>query len=223
ADWICDRLENSTGPFSLNLADGSTPKRLYELLARPPRRDRIDWSRLHLFFGDERYVSHADPDSNYRMVHEALVAHVPLPPGNVHPVPSGPSPAEAASAYEAELKSFYGADRLDPSRPLFDVTLLGLGPDGHTASLFPDSAALDEHVAWVLPVIGSKPPPQRITLTFPPLNSSAAVVFLAVGAEKQPMVKRLLGGDQNLPAGRIRPVGELHWFLDALAGDMLDA
>ncbi|WP_137387675.1 6-phosphogluconolactonase [Rhodoligotrophos defluvii] len=217
ADWLVGRMRGTSKPFSMNLSGGSTPKRLYGLLAQAPYRDQIEWQRLHLFFGDERYVPHDDPESNYRMVHDALIAHVPLPAENVHPIPAGPSPAEAAAAYEAKLKNFYGADHLDPSRPLFDVSLLGLGPDGHTASLFPGSSALEEKQAWVLSVIGSKPPPQRITLTLPVLDSCAAAAFIVSGSEKEPIVQRLLGGDKALPAGRISPLGELHWFLDEAA------
>lgn len=217
ADWLTARIQASTGRFALNLSGGSTPQRLYALLATPPYRERIDWQRLHLFFGDERYVPHDDPDSNYRMVDEALIAHVPLPRENIHPIPSGPSPEAAARAYEATLKAYYGADHLAPARPLFDVTLLGFGPDGHTASLFPGSTALAEREAWALPVIGAKPPPQRITLTYPVLDSSSAVAFLAAGAEKAEMVRRLQSGDHSLPAARIAPLGELHWFLDIAA------
>jgi len=217
ADWLIVRIAAASGNFALNLSGGSTPKRLYALLAKPPYRDRIDWSRLHLFFGDERYVPHDDPESNYLMAEETLIAHVPVPRENVHAVPSGPSPAGAASAYEATLKAYYGAQELDPGRPLFDVTLLGLGPDGHTASLFPGSSALNEKERWVLPVIGAKPPPQRITMTYPVLDSSAAVAFLVTGEEKAPIIERLHSGDKSLPAGRIAPVGELHWFLDEAA------
>lgn len=222
ADWIVERLQTSSGRFALNLSGGSTPKRLYELLAMPPWRERIDWRRVHLFFGDERYVPHDDPDSNYRMVDEALIRHVPIPPENVFAIPSGPTPDDAARFYEATLRAYYGEAELDPARPLFDVTLLGLGPDGHTASLFPGSASLEETIAWVLPVIGSKPPPQRITLTFPVLNSSAAIAFLATGGEKTDIIRRVHAGDRSLPAARLTPLGELHWFLDAEAARGLD-
>jgi 6-phosphogluconolactonase len=218
ADWLTERMGASTGPFALNLSGGSTPKRLYGLLAAPPYRDRVPWTRLHLFFGDERFVPPEDPESNFGMVRDALLSHVPIPPTGVHAVPTvGVSHAEAASIYERQLKDFYGATKLDPSRPLFDVTLLGLGPDGHTASLFPGSAALDERTAWVLPVIGDKPPPERITLTYPVLESSRAIAFLVTGAEKQPIIERLRGGDGTVPAARIRGVGEVWWFLDRAA------
>jgi len=142
---------------------------------------------------------------------------VPAPPENIHAVPTeGIGPVEAAAAYERALKSFYGAERLDPSRPLFDVTLLGLGEDGHTASLFPGTAALAERDRWVVAVLGAKPEP-RITLTYPVLESSAEAAFLVAGAEKRDILRRFRAGDEDLPASRLRPVGECHLFVDAAA------
>lgn len=218
ADWLIERMNASTAPFALNLSGGSTPKRLYGLLAALPYRNRVPWTRLHLFFGDERFVPPDDPESNYRMVHETMLAHVPIPPEQVHPIPTvGLSPAGAAATYEHTLKSFYGAQALDPSRPLFDLTLLGLGPDGHTASLFPGTAALDEKVAWVVPVTGPTPPRQRITLTYPTLASSRAVAFLVTGIEKRPILARVRQGDPALPASHIRSAGDIWWFLDRAA------
>ena len=137
--------DSEGGSFAVCLSGGSTPQRLYEHLAGPPYRDAFPWSRTHWFWGDEQFVPHDDALSNYRMVREALLSRAPIPAVNIHPIPTeGLSPEAAASAYERELKSFYGADHLDPARPLFDVNLLGLGPDGHTASLFPGSAVLAE-------------------------------------------------------------------------------
>lgn len=220
AEWLVERIAAKPGRFALNLSGGSTPKRLYALLASHAFRGDIDWSRLHLFFGDERYVPWTDADSNHRMVEEALLDHVAIPAENVHGIPTeGLTPDAAARACEADLKAFYGAEALDPSRPLFDVTLLGLGPDGHTASLFPGTPALDERARWAVPVIGEKPPPQRITMTYPALESSAVVAFLVAGADKHEMVARIRGGDASLPAGRIAPVGETIWFLDRAAAE----
>lgn len=217
ADWLVARLAASTGPFALNLSGGSTPKALYALLATDAYREKIDWARVHVFFGDERFVPPDHPDSNYRMAREALLAHVPIPEANVHAVPTTDgSPAEAAVAYEATLKTFYGADTLDPARPLFAVTLLGMGPDGHTASLFPGTAALDERKAWVTSVVGAKPEP-RITLTYPVLESSAALIFLIAGTGKEEMLERLRAGDQALPAAHVQPIGEFYVFCDAAA------
>jgi 6-phosphogluconolactonase len=149
------------------------------------------------------------------MVQEALLSHAPIPSGNIHAIPTDKiGPDEAAAAYEHSLKSFYGADRLDPSRPLFDVTLLGLGADGHTASLFPGSPVLQEKDKWVAPVLGEMPEP-RLTLTFPALGSSRHAVFLVAGKDKQPMLERLRLADDSLPAANIRPLGTLHIFCDA--------
>ena len=138
ADWLLEMATAKDGIFAIDLSGGSTPRQLYECLAGPPYRNSFPWSRTHWFWGDERFVPHDDALSNYRMVREALLSRAPIPALNVHPIPTeGVSPEAAASAYERQLKSFYGAECLDPARPLFDVTLLGLGPDGHTASLFP--------------------------------------------------------------------------------------
>jgi 6-phosphogluconolactonase len=216
ADWLVDQIAATQGRFALSLSGGSTPKRLYTLLANTPYRERIPWQRLNLFWGDERVVPPDHPDSNYRMAREAMIAHVPIPPDQVHPIPTALSPPEAAIAYERTLKSFYGAETLDPARPLFNLTLLGLGPDGHTASLFPGTSALDERKAWVVSVVGAKPEP-RITLTFPLIESSLAVAFLVAGAEKRAVVTRLRQGDAALPAARVKAAGELRWFLDHAA------
>jgi len=219
ADWLIERIGASTGSFALNLSGGSTPKRLYSLLACPTHRDRIPWTRLHLFFGDERFVPPDDPENNFGMVRDTLIAHVPIPPTQVHAVPTVgvPDAQAAAAAYQHTLERFYGSEQLDASRPLFDVTFLGVGPDGHTASLFPGTVALDESAAWVVPVIGPTPPYQRITLTYPALASSHVIAFLVTGHEKCKIVKRVLDGDRTLPAARVQNAGELRWFLDRAA------
>src|SRR5262249_33711204 len=153
------------------------PKRLYEVLAEPAIAAHFPWSRVHWFWGDERFVPYDHPDSNYRMTHEALFSRVSIPEGRIHPIPTTPlSPEQAAAAYEATLKDFYGAGALAPERPLFDVTLLGIGEDGHTASLFPGHPALEDTAHWALPIIGAKAE-DRITLTYPVLDSSRDVVF----------------------------------------------
>ena len=217
ADWLVARIAATTGSFAFNLSGGSTPKTLYALLATDAYRDKIDWLRVHVFFGDERFVPPDHPDSNYRMAREAMLAHVPIPAGNVHQVDTTHgSPEQAAASYEAALKTFYGTEALDPARPLFAVTLLGLGEDGHTASLFPGTAALGERRTWVTSVVGAKPEP-RISLTYPALDSSAALIFLIAGPGKEEMLKRLQGGDQALPAAHVKPVGEFYIFCDAAA------
>jgi 6-phosphogluconolactonase len=217
ADWLLELATAKDAIFAVNLSGGSTPRLLYERLAGPPYRDTFPWSRTHWFWGDERFVPHDDARSNYRMVREALLSRAPIPADNVHPIPTeGITPEAAASSYERQLKSFYGAERLDPARPLFDVTLLGLGPDGHTASLFPGTAVLAEQSRWVAAVVGAKSE-ARITLTYPALESSRNVAFLVEGKEKRAILKRLCRGDDSLPAARLRPIGVLRVFADEAA------
>jgi 6-phosphogluconolactonase len=217
ASWIVD-LAVAAGDrkFALCLSGGSTPKRLYQILATTPLRTKMPWSRVNVFFGDERFVPRDDPESNFRMADQAMIAHVPIPPQNVFGIPVDGTPEDAARRYETTLKSFYGAKEFDPDRPLFDVTLLGLGEDGHTASLFPGTKVLGERTAWVAAVLGAKPEP-RITLTYPALASSKAVAFLIAGAAKRPMLKRLRDGDPALPSAHVAPVGQVFHLVDAAA------
>ncbi len=217
AAWLLAAAVAKQGRFAVSLSGGSTPKRLYENLAAAPYRDRFPWSRTHWFWGDERFVPPDDPKSNYRMVHEAMLSRAAVPAVNIHPVPTATGgPEAAASAYERELRSFYGADRLDPARPLFDVTLLGLGSDGHTASLFPGTPALGVRDRWVAALVGAQPE-ARITLTYPALESSRQAAFLISGADKREVFARLRRGDESLPAARLRPTGSLWFFADAAA------
>ena len=221
ADWMLEVALKTDGTFRVALSGGSTPRRLYELLGGPPYRDTFPWSRTHWFWGDDRFVPHDDPLSNYRMAREALLSRAPIPAGNIHPVPTeGLTAEESASAYERELKSFYGAERLDPARPLFDVNLLGIGPDGHTASLFPGTKVLAERDRWVAAVIGAKPEP-RITLTYPALESSRNAVFVIAGTEKRDALAGLRRGDDALPAAHVHPTGTLWIFADAAAVEPL--
>ena len=160
-----------------------------------------------------------DPLSNYRMVKAALLDHAPIPEANIHAVPTtGTDPEEAADAYQRELQAFYGAKTLEADKPLFDVNLLGLGPDGHTASLFPGTKVLGERERWVSAVIGAKAE-ARITLTYPALESCRHAAFLAVGAEKAPILHRMRHGVQTLPAARLKPQGELVIFTDTAAAE----
>jgi len=217
ANWLLAAAMSKDGIFSVALSGGSTPRRLYQYLAEPGYRDRFPWPRMHWFWGDERFVPHEDAQSNYRMAQEALFAHVPVPPANIHPIPTeGVSPEAAASAYDRELRSFYGADRFDPARPLFDINLLGLGEDGHTASLFPGSPALRERDRWV--AAGPGPASDmRITLTYPALESSAQVAFLVAGRGKREILGRFRDGDESLPSVHVRPEGSLYVFADVAA------
>jgi 6-phosphogluconolactonase len=218
ATWLLELALATEGTFSLCLSGGSTPKALYARLAQAPYRDLFPWDRTHLFWGDERFVPPDDPLSNYAMVRQTLLAHAPIPADNIHPVPTqGLAPHEAASAYEHALKDFYGADRLDPDRPLFDVNLLGLGEDGHTASLFPGTAVLGERDRWAAAVVGAKAE-ARITLTYPALESSRHAAFLVTGGDKARVLQLLLQGVDSLPAVHLHPVGELWVFSDEAAG-----
>jgi 6-phosphogluconolactonase len=219
AQWVVDLACHSSGRFSVCLAGGSTPRRLYEMLAQAPLRDVLPWPRIHWFWGDERFVPWDHPDSNYGMVQKAMLAHVPVPPENVHGIADKGTLAEAAAAYQQTLQSYYGGESLDPARPLFDIVLLGMGPDGHTASLFPGKPALEEKRRWVAPVPepGLNPHVPRVTLTYPVLESSRSIAFGAAGTDKHAMMQRVLAGERELPSARVRPVGELVWFIDKAA------
>jgi 6-phosphogluconolactonase len=213
ADWLLDLTMSKKGDIAVCLSGGSTPQRLYRLMAAPPYRSSFPWGRLHLFWGDERFVPQDDARSNFRMVHEALLAKVPIPAANLHPIPTEHvDPEAAAMAYENTLKTYHGA----ADRPLFDVTFLGLGTDGHTASLFPGTSVLSERNRWAVPVIGVSDE-SRITLTYPALESSRQVAFLVEGAEKRSIVARVAEGDADLPAAHLKPAGQLTWFLDRAA------
>ena len=217
--WVTDLACATPRRFAIALSGGSTPKRLYQLLAGPPYREALPWDRVHWFWGDDRFVPWDHPDSNYGMTRAAMLAHVPVPPGNVHAIAFDGTLADAAQDYERQLKAYYGAETLDPARPLFDVVLLGMGSDGHTASLFPGKPALEERQHWVtaVPEPGLAPRVPRITLTFPALESSRSTAFVAAGADKHPMMTRVLAGEWDLPSARVRPQGELVWFIDAAA------
>jgi 6-phosphogluconolactonase len=222
AIWLTERAALAPSRWSLSLSGGSTPKRVYELLAGEGLRGRIDWRKAHLFWGDERFVPHAHPESNYKMAWDAMISHLPIPASQVHPVRTdAASPEKAADLYASALHDYYGSASLDAGRPLFDVTLLGLGEDGHTASLFPGASALDEQRAWVVPVVGVKPEP-RITMTYPALESSRDIVFLVAGAGKKSILARVLGGDRTLPAARMETGGAIRIFTDKAAINATD-
>lgn len=219
AQWIVDLACATPGRFAIALSGGSTPKRLYGLLAAAPLRDQMPWSRVHLFFGDDRFVPWDSLDSNYAMANDAMLAQAPIPPQNIHGIPFAGTPGEASADYERTLQSYYGSTVLDPGRPLFDIVLLGMGPDGHTASLFPGKPALNEQTRWAVdvPEPGLTPFIPRVTLTYPALASARSVAFVAAGSDKTAMMRRVLAGDHELPAARIAPVGELIWFVDRTA------
>jgi 6-phosphogluconolactonase len=214
AAWLRERAVAEGRRCAVCLAGGSTPRRVYELLASAERA-AFPWERVHWFFGDERFVPHDHPDSNYRMARAAMLDAAPVPPANVHPVPTEGTPVQAAQAYEHELYEFYGAANLGPQRPLFDVVLLGVGEDGHTASLFPGTPALAERQRWVVDVLNPKSEP-RITLTYPALESTRALAFLVAGAQKRDILARIFAGE-NLPAARVHSRAPAHWFIDQAA------
>lgn len=206
--------------IAICLSGGSTPKRLYELLVSADYVDRVPWPRIHFFFGDDRVVPWDDPLSNVRMVREAFGHGQAAPESHFHFIPSDGGAEAGARAYEATLRGFYGADRLDPARPLFDLVLLGLGTDGHTASLFPGKPALAEGSAWAAPVpeAGLEPFVPRITLTFPALGSSRSTLFLVNGGAKRDPLLRLAAGE-DLPARHATSLGRVSWFIDRAAAD----
>jgi 6-phosphogluconolactonase len=216
AEWITSEALAAPGPFRMSLSGGSTPKALYTSLASDEFRGRFPWQRVVWYWGDERFVPYDHPDSNYRMTREAMLAHAPVPPENIHPVPADGTPEEAALRYERTLQSAYGATVLDPARPLFDITLLGLGPDGHTASLLPGEPVLDKRTRWVAAVSHGRPE-IRITMTYPAIESSRYVAFLLAGEEKAEIFKTIRTGNSAVPAARVKPVGELIWFADKAA------
>jgi 6-phosphogluconolactonase len=210
--FVAAQMKAATGIFRFALSGGSTPRALYTLLGQV--RD-VPWDRIELFWGDERFVPHNSADSNYRMVRETLLAGGAKPKA-VHPIPADGTPGDAAARYEALLKREYSADALVPDRPLFDLNLLGLGEDGHIASLLPGQPVLDERKAWVAAVPHGREE-ARITLTYPALEASAVTMFLVSGAAKAEMLRRARAGDAGIPAGRLRPRGTLLWFADRAA------
>ncbi|MBC8448967.1 MAG: 6-phosphogluconolactonase [Chloroflexi bacterium] len=196
------------GRFLVALAGGSTPRAAYELLATEPFAASVDWTRVHLFWGDERCVPPDHPDSNYRMARETLLDRVQIPAANVHRMRCELAPQQAAAAYERELEKALGEDGR------FDLILLGLGTDGHTASLFPGAAALGERERRVLAVYVEKLKAWRVTLTLPVINTARHVIFLVSGTSKAETLARVRASEP-LPAGLVQPVaGRLLWLLD---------
>jgi 6-phosphogluconolactonase len=209
--------------FAWALAGGSTPRTLYRLLASDPYRRRLPWQALHFFWGDERHVPPDDPQSNYRMARETLLDAVPVPPGNVHRIAAEEPDAErAARLYEAELRAFFA---LAPAEwPRFDLVLLGLGPDGHTASLFPGSAAVRERERLVVAPWVEAQQAFRITLTPPVLSRARGAIFLVSGAEKAAALRAVVAGEPDpdrYPAQMV--AGNRWWMVDRAAARLLGA
>jgi 6-phosphogluconolactonase len=205
------------GRCTVALSGGSTPRRIHALLAEPPRRERVPWEQLELFWGDERCVPPDHADSNYGMARDTLLAHVPVTARQIHRVPTEVGPAVAVAAqYERDLRQAFALEVEDV--PVFDLILLGMGPDGHTASLFPGTPALEETRRLVVPNRIDYMPHERVTFTFPVLNAARHVAFLVAGADKAPALQRALDGDPAIPAAHVHPTdGDLRWFLDRAA------
>jgi 6-phosphogluconolactonase len=218
AERVMTRISANPGRIAICLTGGSSPKQLYQLLGSDAYRDKIPWQRVHWFIGDERFAP-ADDALNNMAVARAIFLDRNAPPANIHPIPTATeSPDESAHAYERALQAFYSADRFDPSKPLFDLVLMGAGPDGHTASLFPGFPAIEETERWVVGVPKANVAPfvPRVTLTLPALASCREMLFEIAGPEKRPILTRLLNGE-NLPAARARSNGETVWLVDEAA------
>jgi len=218
------------GAFAVALSGGSTPKALYQLMVTDKTiRSKIPWPKVHFFFGDERHVPPTHPDSNFRMANEAIFQALPAEQLHIHRVLGELTNAsKAAEEYEADLREFFEPrGLLDQGFPRFDLILLGMGPDGHTASLFPNSSGLEETSRWVVANWVEKFKTERITMTFPVLNSAAEVIVLVSGAEKAPIVAEALDqsvGEPRYPIQRVRPRnGIKHWMLDAAAAASISA
>jgi 6-phosphogluconolactonase len=221
AEWLTDLAIQAPDRFTVALSGGSTPKVLYALLAQEPFKSRFPWAKVHWFWGDERWVPKDNSESNYKMVSENMLSKVEIPATNIHDIKTElASPEATADDYEKVLKEFYGQAQLDSKKPFFDVTFLGLGPDGHTASLFPGTKVLEEKSRWVSSVVGAKPEP-RITLTYPLLDSSKQVAFLVTGKDKAEMLENVLERKPEFPASHVKPIGKIHWFIDQAAAQNL--
>lgn len=203
--------------FTIALSGGSTPRGLYRVLGEEPRRSAMPWSSTQIFWGDERHVAPSDPDSNYRMTLEALLSNVPIPPQQVHRIKAEePDARVAALMYEHDLREVF---QIAPGTvPRFDCILLGLGGDGHTASLFPNTAALDEETRLVVANDVPQLHTDRITLTYPVLNAAALVLFLVEGEGKAGILPEVLRPGSTLPSARVHPIdGEVIWMIDRAA------
>jgi 6-phosphogluconolactonase len=212
---VCREAIAQRGQCTLALAGGSTPKPLYEKLAQQD----LPWDKIHIFWGDERYVSATHPDSNEGMARQAWLDRVSFPAENLHPMPTqAQDPAESAQLYESHLRAFFGS----PDIPAFDLILLGLGDDGHTASLFPHTDVLN--VCDRLIGVGYRGQDPRLTFTIPLINQARCVMFLVAGQSKRPALDAIFSDSTNpfeYPARFIRPQGQLHWLLDQAAGEDL--
>jgi 6-phosphogluconolactonase len=217
AERVLARMAANPGRIAICLTGGSSPKKLYELLGTEAYRGRIPWDRTHWFIGDERFVPASDTLNNMGNARGIFLDRF-APASHIHLIPTDDSPDESAERYQRELRSFYGADRLDHGRSLFDLVLMGVGPDGHTASIFPDYPALAETERWVVGVPQAHVAPfvPRVTLTLPALASCREMLFEVAGSDKRAILTRVLDGE-NLPAARARSIDETVWLVDGAA------
>jgi 6-phosphogluconolactonase len=223
---LAARAVEERGEFFCSLAGGTTPLSCYRILAAPMISSKVNWGKTHVFWSDERCVPEGSKDRNDEAALDALLRKVPIPSKNIHRVPATES--DAAQRYESDLRAAFSSSlplpleesSLSPSEiPRFDLVLLGMGPDGHTASLFPGHPAVEEKTRLVVRVDGApKPPPSRVTFTLPLLNAARNVAFLVTGADKNAALRRVLNGDPALPAARVAPRdGTLAFLSDAAA------
>ncbi len=221
---LAEQYVTQKGRFTVALSGGSTPQVLYKYLSLPPIRSEIPWGGIHIFWGDERMVPPDHPDSNFRMANEILLKKVPIPDENIFAMPMKETdPDRAAEMYEAAIHDCFDPD--EDEIPVFDLILLGIGEDGHTASLFPQTAALNEEDAWVAKNYVPKLDKTRLTLTFPLINQAKNIFFLASGEKKAPVIQGLLSSTQpamHYPAAKVKPVsGKLSYFIDEAAASGL--
>ena len=217
---LCERSIATKGTFTIALSGGNTPKKLYELLAQAPYVKKINWKKIFVFWGDERCVPVYNEENNSHMASVALLSNVPIPKENIFPVPVNFEPSKAAARYEQMIKTFF-----KEKEPHFDLILLGLGEDGHTASLFPGTDILDEKKALVKQVYSKEKNMYRISFTIPLINDARHILFLVTGKEKSSIIGKLFAKPAKknvLPAQLIKPIkGDLHWFLDKPAASSL--
>ena len=210
---LADQSIRNWGRFSVALSGGNTPKVLYRVLVTPENQARLDWDHIHLFWGDERHVPHNHPDSNYRMVKEILLNQIDIPEGNIHSVPTEIDVHQAAFQYEASMREFFSGDW-----PRFDLIFLGMGEDGHTASLFPNSAGLEDKTHWFIANYAPKRGAWRLTLTTHAINAARNILVMVSGKSKAKMFEEVITGSEEIkekPIHLITPKdGKMVWFVD---------
>jgi len=213
------------GDFHVALAGGSTPRQLYHLLSRTDISRKVDWQRVHIYFGDERFVPGDHPDSNFRMARESLLDHVPVPDANIHRIETESGDMqEVAYRYEQVLVNHL--PKAENGVPRFDLVLLGIGPDGHTASLFPDTDILNQQERYVDAVYVKQKSSWRVSITFPVINSARHVLFLVAGADKRSVVQQILSGSPHspqFPVEMLKPLGQVEFYLDSEAAGRIDS